>query len=231
MNFLLNIDDKNDLVGIIFLSRLFKEPNKERCKYFDKYLIDNYGDAMKELISQIYNINCPLSLRVKFWLRAYTLETKFYKDMNSDLMKDKLKPYIPYIQLLYSGLMMNNFHFSYFLNLFRGALIKKEEINNLINLFEKSKVSADPCVLIYSKAFMSFSLDYDVAMNYMNSKEPTEKEERVLYILESDELRCVKNATNAYLRDISFFEDEEEVLVFPFSFYEISNIQKKIIII
>ena len=33
--------------------------------------------------------------------------------MNSDLMKDNLKPYIPYIQLLYSGLMINDFHLNF----------------------------------------------------------------------------------------------------------------------
>ena len=72
------LDNKTDFIGIIYLTRLFKEPNKENCKYFDKYLIDNYGDIMKELISQIYNINCPNLLRVKFWLRAYTLESKYF---------------------------------------------------------------------------------------------------------------------------------------------------------
>ena len=84
---------------------------------------------MKELILQIYKVNCPISLRIKYWLRSYTLETKFYKDMNSDLMKGNIKPYIPYIQLLYSGLKLNNFNFSNTNDLFRGALIKIEEID------------------------------------------------------------------------------------------------------
>ena len=36
-----------------------------------------------------------------------------------------------------------------------------------------------------------------------------------------------KNATNADLKDISYYEDEREVLLFPFSIYEINEIQKK----
>ena len=36
-----------------------------------------------------------------------------------------------------------------------------------------------------------------------------------------------KNETNADLSEISFFEDEKEILLFPFSIYEISNIMKK----
>ena len=38
---------------------------------------------MNELISQIYCVDCPEAVRIKFWLRAYTLETDFYKDMNT----------------------------------------------------------------------------------------------------------------------------------------------------
>ena len=150
------LDNKDDFFGPIYLSRLFKEPKEEECKIFDQYLIDNYGDIMKELILQIYNVNCPISLRIKYWLRAYTLETKFYKDMNSDLMKDNIKPYIPYIQLLYSGLMINNFNFSYGNILYRGALIKKEEIENLIRHMEQKIDPIIPGGLIYSKAFIFF---------------------------------------------------------------------------
>ena len=187
---------------------------------------------MKELISQIYNIKCPISLRIKYWLRAYTLETKFYKDMNNDLMKDKIKLYIPYIQLLYSGLRINSFEFSSTKDLYRGALIKREEIQNLIHYKEK-KNSDIPCGLIYSKAFMSFSLDKNVAMDFMLKKIPTQKEVRVLYILKSEvsnnfeKILINKNATNADLKDISYYEDEREVLLFPFSIYEISEVQKK----
>ena len=226
------LDNINDFTGALYLSRLFQEPQEEQFSNFDKYLIDNYGDIMKELISQIYNVKCPISLRIKYWLRAYTLETKFYKDMNEDLMKDKIKPYIPYIQLLYSGLKINSFNFSSTKDLYRGALIKREEIDNLIYHLKKQKYSDIPG-LIFSKAFMSFSLDKKVAMDFMKKKKPTEKEVRVLYILKTEVLNTFekplinKNATNADLRDISFFEEEREILLFPFSIYEINEIQEK----
>ena len=223
------LNNENDFIGPMYLNRLFQAPEEKQCKHFDEYLIDNYGDIMKELIFQIYNVNCPIPLRIKYWLRAYTLETKFYKDMNSDLMKDKIKPYIPYIQLLYSGLKINNFNFSYTNDLYRGALIEKEEIKDFIKRLEKKNSH----MLIYSKAFMSFSLDKNVAMDFMQKKIPTKNTVRVLYIIKTEVLikeeRILihKNATNADLTDISFFEDEKEILLFPFSIYEISDIQKK----
>ena len=226
-SFELLLESKNDLVGPIYLSRLFKEPEEKHCKIFDKYLIDNYGDIMKELISQIYNVSCPISLRIKYWLRAYTLETKFYKDMNANLMKDNIKPYIPYIQLLYSGSMINNFTFSYTNKLYRGALIKKEEINNLIKHKKKIENPDNPGGLIYSKAFMSFSLDKKVAIDFMQKKNPTEKEVRVLYILTIEKELIESNTTNADLRNISFYENEREILLFPFSVYEINDEQKE----
>ena len=228
------LDNKrNNFIGILYLARLFNEPTQKQCKLFDEYLINNYGDIMKELILQLYNVNCPISLRIKYWLRAYTLETKFYKDMNSDLMKGKIKPYIPYIQLLYAGLKLNNFNFSYTNDLFRGALIEIEEVEKLSKYLKNRKNSDTPQALIYSKAFMSFSLDINVALDFMQRKNPSYKTVRVLYILKTEvkdskeRMLIYKNATNADLTDISYFENEKEILLFPFSVYEINDVQKE----
>ena len=221
------IENKNDLVGPVYLSDLIIKPYKLEYIMFDKYLIDNYGDIMNALISQVYNVDCPVSLRIKYWLRAYTLETKFYKDMNSDLMKAKSKIYLPYIKLLYSGLADNNINVNVSDDLYRGALINKEEIENLNNHLNNWKSSDIPCGLIYCKSFMSFSIDKNVALNFMRNKNPTEKTTRVLYILKAESGIDHKNVTNADLNDISYFEEEREILLFPFSIYEINAVIKK----
>ena len=180
---------------------------------------------MKELILQMRDVVCPISLRIKYWLRAYTLETKFYRDMNMDLMKDKIKPYIPYIQLLYAGLKLNNFNYSYTNNLYRGAMIKIEEIKKLSKYMEAKQNSQIPTALIYSKAFMSFSLDINVAMEFMQKNNPPDNLVRVLYILKTEvenkkeQILIYKNATNADLSNISNYENEREILLFPFSVY------------
>ena len=221
------IENKNDLVGPVYLSDLIIKPYKLEYIIFDKYLIDNYGDIMNALISQVYNVDCPVSLRVKYWLRAYTLETKFYKDMNSDLMKDKSKIYLPYIKLLYSGLTDNNIITNVSDDLYRGALINKDEVQNLINHLNNKKSSDIPWGLIYCKSFMSFSIDINVALHFMQNKNPNEKKVRVLYILKAESGIDHKNVTNADLNDISFFEEEREILLFPFSIYEINAVIKK----
>ena len=217
------IENRNDLIGPVYLSDLIIKPYKLEYAIFDKYLINNYGDIMKELISQIYNVDCPVSLRIKYWLRAYTLETKFYNDLNFDLMKGKVKIYLPYIKLLYSGLENKFVNVNVSNDLYRGGLINKKEIQNLINHKNKRKLSDLPNALIYCKSFMSFSLDKSVALQFMQSKNPTEKKIRVLYILKAESGLNIKNATHADLSGISYYENEREILLFPFSVYEISD--------
>ena len=217
------IENRNDLIGPVYLSDLIIKPYKLEYKIFDKYLINNYGDIMKELISQICNVDCPVSLRIKYWLRAYTLETKFYNDLNFDLMKGKVKIYLPYIKLLYSGLENKFINVNVSNDLYRGGLINKKEIQNLINHKNKRKLSDLPNALIYCKSFMSFSLDKNVALQFMQNKNPTEKKIRVLYILKAESGLNIKNATHADLSGISYYENEREILLFPFSVYEISD--------
>ena len=86
---------------------------------------------MFKLNSQIYMINSPNSIRVKYWLRAFTLEIPFYDTINNELMQEKKQNYIPYISLLYYGVENKYIKFNLTDNLYRGALINKSEINNI----------------------------------------------------------------------------------------------------
>jgi hypothetical protein len=144
--------------------------------------------------------------------------------MNSDLKKAKSKIYLPYIKLLYSGLTDNNINVNSSDDLYRGALINREEVQNLINHLNNRKSSEIPWGLIYCKSFMSFSIDKNVALHFMYKKNPTEKTIRVLYILKADPRIDNKNATNADLNGISYFKEEREVLLFPFSIYEVNDV-------
>ena len=92
---------------------------------------------------------------------------------------------------------------------------------------EEKKDQNIPGGLIYSKAFMPLSLDINVSMDFMQKKIPIEETVRVLYILKSEDALANKTANNADIRDISFFEDEREILLFSFSIYEISDIRKE----
>ena len=60
------IENKEDLIGPIYLNDIIIKPNKTEFTVFDKYLIDNYGDIMNELISQIYSVDFLYALRIKY---------------------------------------------------------------------------------------------------------------------------------------------------------------------
>ena len=74
---------------------------------------------------------------------------------------------------------------------------------------------------------MSFSIDKEVALRSMNRKIPKNYEVRVLYILLNTKELNEKNITNAEIYEFSNYKSEKEVLLFPFSFYEINSIKKE----
>ena len=84
---------------------------------------------MKELITQLLlNINIPCEILVKYWLRAYTLESNFYKKMN-DYLKRKLgNDYDTYIKVVYNALHINSIVPSEEKILYLGAKINIKEI-------------------------------------------------------------------------------------------------------
>ena len=142
-------------------------------------------------------------------------------------MKGNEKLYLPYIKLLYSGLVQKNFLNNNVSNdLYRGALVKKEEIEYYIGVMKQCKKLDIPRVIIFSRAFMSFSLDINVAMDFLKNKIPSDKTGRALYILKAESKLDYTSATNVDLEGISYYEDEREVLLFPYSVYEIDDIQK-----
>ena len=76
---------------------------------------------MNEMITKIYKVDCPISLRIKYWFRAY-------EDLNSDLIKGHTKIFLACTKLLHSGLTNNCINANAKDDLYRGALklIKKK---------------------------------------------------------------------------------------------------------
>ena len=127
--------------------------------------------------------------------------------------------YNEYIQMLYKGLK----EFEYKDNdiLYRGTNISNEEIENILNFYKnrKNDDGYKASYLIYSRAFISFSKDKNVSLGFIQDIKNTKK---ILFQLKNS---CnIKNLSNAYLYNISYFPDEFEVLFFPFSTFIIENI-------
>ena len=216
---------KEDLIAPVFLSELIKSPTPQQKNEFDQFLIKNYGNSnIYKLISQIYDKDCPLSIRIKYWLRAYTIESNFYKNLNTQLMQNNYKDYLPYIQILYEGIESNNLNFNFIGNLYRGSLISNLELNNLKS-YQKNKKNNLPFALVFCKNFLSFSKNRNKAESFMGYANNSLK--KVLYIIEKGNYwEDSKNASNADLTEISYFSSEEEILFFPFSIFEVEKIEE-----
>ena len=137
-------------------------------------------------------------------------------------MKLDNEHYNEYIQMLYKGL--KEFEFKENDILYRGTNISDEEVENILNFYKNKKNNDEnqPKYLIYSRAFISFSKDREVSMNFIKDIPKTKK---ILFQLKNN--FNIKNLSNASLSKISVYPSENEILFFPFSSFIIENIIKK----
>ena len=77
-------------------------------------------------------------------------------------MKSEIKLYDIYIRTLYYGLESNSLFSDMNHKLYRGSIINENEINKIINNKNKK-------VIVFCKAFLSFSKELDVAVNFLKT--------------------------------------------------------------
>ena len=198
---------------------------------FQKFLLDYYPE-LKYLIfpSREKKIAIPYYLLAKFYLHMYTYECGFFRNMNLDLSNDKFDLYRVYIFLLYNALNQKSIKPYYNNSLYRGTVLSNKEldkINYLINKKSENENNDDNIniCLYFSKMFLSFSKNIDVAKSFMNKG--NEQLIPVLFeVLPIKEEELKNNdffVSNLDLDNITEF-DEEEVLFLPFSCFEIVSI-------
>ena len=209
------VPDRNHLILPIFLSNITKEPSEDEIKDFNKFLIEQYTEKeIVKLIGQLLNIEkVPKEIISKFWVRAYTIECNFYKDMNKELRENKMNKYLPFIQMMYNGVKVKSFYFnpSNSGQLYRGTFFSEEELEKL-KYYIKNKMEGLPAAIIYSRSFFSFTLNRSIALQF---------EKNVTLIINNFQ----SNAKGcAAISQFSVFKEEEEILIFPLSCFEIKNI-------
>ena len=144
-------------------------------------------------------------------------------------MKLENKYYNQYIQLLYLGLK----EFEYKGNdmLYRGTNISDDEFEKLNNFYKnknKNIINDDfqSLYLIYSRTYLSFSIDKNISIKFLKNIKNTKK---VLFQIENNLINKKNNIiSNANLYNISLFQNEKEILFFPFSSFIIKNIKLEI---
>ena len=214
------IDNENKLIFPYLYNRIMSKikVTNDEIKNTNIFILNNYGEIedIKNLILPLLLIdNIPIDILAKFWSRIYTKDCAFYINLNNNLMKLNNKNYNSYIQILYSGL--NEYMYKDNKILYRGTNISEREMNDIIKKYNEKKDELS--YLVYSRAYLSFSLDKSLIVQFLKDIKGTKK---VLFKLENNKNN--KILSNAQLKDISFFRDENEILFFPFSSFIIKNI-------
>ena len=91
----------------------------------------------------------------------------------------------------------------------------------------KNENSSIKCPIIYSTSFLSFSTDNKIAENLGYRRLSSKENNTVIIKLNALEHEYKKEImeTNAFLKQISAFHKENEVLFFPFSSFELVDIE------
>ena len=192
-------------------------------------MLSNFGNEkicqlLKGMI--LYN-DIPEPILSKFFARAYTLESAFYGIMNQNLMKKNYKVYSTYIKLLYKGIRNNSYRPKTDSDLYRGTKLEKFEIKKLQGIL-KNKNSYKGVPIIYSTSFLSFSTDDKIAEKLGERRESSPENNTVIIKLNALDVRYEDQImkTNAFLNQISAFHNENEVLFFPFSSFELVDVKE-----
>ena len=161
------LKSEEDLLAIALYKDIITndKTTKEDCIKFHNYIISFNNPELNNIIK---NLNLfgyiPFQILTKYWVRLYTIESQFYKILNNDLMKSILhSSYKIFIKMMYTGVSINSIKSYPGKFLYRGSSINKIEIDKIKQYSAKGKLST---VVVFSKAFLSFSEDKKEAIKF-----------------------------------------------------------------
>ena len=224
------IDTKEKLVLPLFYKYLIKF--KEQDNHFYNFLHRNYYNKSKEITNLLNSINnlsdIPIEVLSKYYVRIFTEDSEFYKHLNQSLKEGRRDDYLSYIKVLYEGIKLKALPYSSDDVLYRGAKLSNIEIRKIKDYIQKGEVNGLPGAIVFSKTFLSFSKNINVAKAFMeHNYNQNEKFSKVLFILKSDINIDYNSSTHVDVGRLSLMDDEEEVLFLPFSSFKIEKIEKE----
>ena len=224
-----------ELIIPCFYSYLIEDVTKTEIDYYNYHIINNYHDSdeckeikIKALIRNLQRIKTDSKKIIsEKWLKIYSMESDFFSKMNKIFRRKEESQFIyyPLIKICYEGIRKNFLECIYKNKLYRGSHISKKELEKLKKKLEKKKEF--PKVIVYSRCFLSFSEKIDVAQQFLLNREGDNNTEKILYEIEEIKNENIDKNTlsNCSLKNISYNKEEEEVLFFPFSCFEVVDIK------
>lgn len=136
----------------LFYKTLIELTPNENLENYTNYIYQKYSNNkfIKELFEQIkYLKNIPIELLSKYYIRAYTIESNFYKDINKDLGLHKKELHLSFIKALYEGSKLKSLPLASNNKLYRGSKISKVEIEKL-KYYLNNKIKDLPAAMVFS---------------------------------------------------------------------------------
>ena len=223
------IKTKEQLVLPLFFKSLIDALPNEAIEKYTISLYDNYAknnNKVKELLDPIkYIKDIPIEILSKYYARLYTIESEFYDKINKDLGLNKYDNYLRFIKILYEGVKFKSLPLSKEKILYRGAKISNDEIIKIKENMNK-KIEGLPSSIVFSKSFLSFSKDESRAKYFFKKGNINNDISRVLFVLEKNVEIDYNLSTHGDISKLSVYPNENEVLFFPFSTFEIKSIKE-----
>ena len=234
------IENYEELILPVYFSYFMNKTTLTEILYFNDYVKRKYSNNsnITNLIKQFDNNKyIPKEIIYKYWMHLYTLENKdnnFYDDLNKQLRNNKCDYNMPFIKLCYE--MLREGYLKPVINkkLYRGANISVNEYKNIIEFLNKKEDKEFPKLIVFSRCFLSFSENKIVAGKFLkkNQKKNSNRDNKIFnifYIVDeiSDNNLDLNYLSNTSISEYSKFPKEEEVLIFPFSCFEITKVKDK----
>lgn len=221
------IKKPNELVIPINYKKFINEPKINEINSFNQLLYQKFilNNKVTNLLSPALEYNVPTQLLIKYWLRLLTIPT-FEKVINENLLIENGNNFEILTQVLYMGLKKKYIQPCINKKLFRGGILKQKELNEIKENKKYNVNNETPNLTCFNKIYLTFSTDEKYALTYMDNQRDflEEDEELVFFEIEEGENIDVENASNTDIQNYSLNSEIHEILFFPFSYFEVSEI-------
>ena len=221
------LDTKEKLTLPLFYKHLMEFTPQDNQFYnflHNKYYNKEKNEEITHFLDSISDLSdIPIEVLSRYYVRIYTEESDFYRELNQSLREGRKENYLSYIKVLYEGIKLKALPYSNDNILYRGCLLPNKEIEDMIKFKNKGEVEGLPGAIVFSRSFLSFSKKENVAIEFMN-KYQRPNFSKVLFILKKDIDIDYNSSTQVDVGKLSNYDGEAEILFFPFSSFKIVRI-------